>query len=102
MTLVPTVPIAEMHGKLLGMNSRWHVRTNRYGTIYTARNGNPQKNPTAKQLAQQDKMRHASLHYKWIVQNEKELAHWREAFKKQRRYKLLRQYIIGELMRAEN
>lgn len=102
MILTPIAPIAGMHGKLLGHESKWHVRTNRRGTVFTARNGNPQTSPTEKQLAQQEKMRNAVARCAEIFANEKELACWKKDFAEQKQYVSMRGFIISRLMKADN
>lgn len=95
MKLTPVAPIQSVHGKLLGDQSNYHVRTNRNGTIFAARNGNPQRHPSPAQLLQQDRMRQAAAFYDAVVSNPDQLAYWKSRFAKQSRYKSLHSFIIA-------
>ena len=89
-----------MHGHIMGKNSRWHVRTNQYGTIFLARTGNPQKEPTAKQLAHQQRMREAVARYQEIIADAEQLAEWNKKLTNQTRYKNLRALVIASVLRG--
>lgn len=98
MIITPNVLIKSMHGCLMGANNPWHVRTNKYGTIFLARNGNPQKNPTAKQLAHQQRMREAVARYQQIIADAELTAEWNRKLTNQTRYHNLRALVIGSML----
>lgn len=100
MRIIPTELVKSMHGRLMGMNNPWHVRTNQYGTIFLARNGHPQKNPTAKQLAHQERMREAVARYQEIIADAEQLAEWNKKLTNQTRYKNLRALVIASVLRG--
>lgn len=98
MNLIPVAPILSAHGKILGAKSAFHVRTTSKGTIFTARNGNPQRNPSPAQLLQQERMRQAALHYKTIMADPRQLAQWQQAFLSQTRYRSIRSFIFASVL----
>lgn len=100
MRIIPTELVKSMHGRVMGVNNPWHVRSNKYGTIFLARNGNPQKNPTAKQLAHQQRMREAVARYQEIIADTEQLIEWKQKLTNQRRYKNLRALVIGSVLRG--
>ena len=100
MKIEPICPILRMHGSIFGKNVKWHVRTSPNGVIFSARTGNPQKNPTAKQLAHQERMREANLRYQAILNDAHQLFEWNEKLTNQKRYKSLRALVIASVLRG--
>lgn len=98
MRITPVAFVKEMHGKIPGMHSVWHARTNRNGTIYLARNSHSQKPPTAGQLAQREKMRNAAKAYEKIAENPELKAIWTQKLAEQTRYRNLRSLVIGTMV----
>lgn len=98
MKLEPICPILRMHGSIYGKHAGWHVRTSRNGFIFSARTGNPQKNPTAKQLAHQQRMREAVARYQEIIADAEQLAEWNRKLTNQTRYHNLRALVIGSML----
>lgn len=100
MKVTPICPILSMHGSILGKNANWHVRTSRNGVIFSARTGNPQKNPTPKQLAHQQRMREACNLYRQIIADPEQLELWNKKLTNQQQYHNLRALVIGSVLRG--
>lgn len=100
MKIDPICPILRMHGSIYGKNAKWHVRTSPKGFIFSAHTGNPQKNPTARQLLQQERMREAVALYQRIIADAELTAEWNEKLTNQTRYKNLRALVIGSVLRG--
>ncbi len=99
MKIIPIFPVASMSGKIPGEHATWHARTNKYGTVFLARNPVRTKPPTEAQKKERLRMKLAILTYSNIVQDEAMLKVWKAGFEQQTRYKTLRSFIIGTIMK---
>ena len=88
----PMELISEMHGKFSGKSE--YYAAERYGTQYTGKIGDNQYPPTEKQIAQRERFAEAKANVKAL--EAEEVSAYKEAFKKQRKYKTLRGYMIAQ------
>lgn len=87
-----------MHGSILGKNAQWHVRTSPNGHIFSARTGNPQKYPSPKQLAHQQRMSLAVARYQEIIADPELTDEWKKKLSDQTRYKNLRALVLATML----
>ena len=90
----PMELIGEMHGKFHG-DSEYYA-AERYGTQYTGKIGDNQNPPTEKQIAQRERFAEAKANVKAL--EAEEVSAYKEAFKKQRKYKTLQGYMLAQEM----
>lgn len=100
MTIVPSKPIASLHGKVLGDNHGYHVRTNSRGVIYTARSGNPQQHPSAAQLCQQDRFRFINTEVHRILHDPALRSAYEKAYSHQSKCHRLCDFIRSEVYQS--
>lgn len=98
MIIVPIPIIRSISGRINGLNSSTHVRTNARGTCFVCRNPQRTKPPTPSQLRSQQRMRQACASYQAIKDDPVRLAQYQEAFERQTRYVRLRDFIIHVLL----
>ena len=87
----PMELIDVMHGKF-SRKSKYYA-AEKYGTQYTGVVGEITVPPTEKQLAQRTRFASAKANIAQL--NEEQLAEYKEAFKKQSKYKLLQGYMLA-------
>ncbi len=90
----PMELIDEMHGKFHGESE--YYAAERYGTQYTGKIGVSQYPPTEKQLAQRERFAQAKANVAAL--SSEEVAAYKEAFLKQRKYKSLQGYMLAQEM----
>lgn len=90
----PMELIGEMHGKFHG-DSEYYA-AERYGTQYTGKIGDNPYPPTEKQIAQRERFAAAKANVKAL--EAEEVSAYKEAFKKQRKYKTLQGYMLAQEM----
>ena len=90
----PMELIDKIHGKFSG-DSEYYA-AERYGTQYTGKIGDNQYPPTEKQIAQRERFAEAKANVAALSQEE--VAAYKEAFAKQRKYKTLQGYMLAQEM----
>ena len=95
----PMQLLAELRGKICGHSNTYFAV--RYGTQYTGTICNPYTGePTEKQIAVRQKFREIYEAMAQLTEEQKEA--YREAFKRQKKYKTLRGYIFAQLYNQPN
>lgn len=87
----PMELIGEMHGKFSG-ESEYYAAV-RYGTQFTGKIGENTTPPTEAQIAQRNRFAQAKNNVKNL--SNEDIAAYREAFEKQRKYKTLQGYMLA-------
>ena len=95
----PMQLLAELRGKICSHSNTYFAV--RYGTQYTGTICNPYTGePTEKQLAIRNKFAETIEALNALTEEQKEA--YREAFKRQKKYKTLRGYIFAQLYNQPN
>ena len=87
----PMELIDEMHGKFHG-ESEYYAAV-RYGTQFTGKIGENPNPPTPAQVAQRERFSQAKINVASLTSEE--VTAYKEAFKKQRKYKTLQGYMLA-------
>ena len=87
----PMELIDEMHGKFHG-ESEYYAAA-RYGTQFTGKIGENPNPPTPAQVAQRERFSQAKINVASLTSEE--VTAYKEAFKKQRKYKTLQGYMLA-------
>ena len=87
----PMELIDEMHGKFHG-ESEYYAAV-RYGTQFTGKIGENPNPPTPAQVAQRERFSQAKINVANLTSEE--VTAYKEAFKKQRKYKTLQGYMLA-------
>ena len=87
----PMELIDEMHGKFHG-ESEYYAAV-RYGTQFTGNIGENPNPPTPAQVAQRERFSQAKINVASLTSEE--VTAYKEAFKKQRKYKTLQGYMLA-------
>ena len=88
----PMELIGEMHGKFHG-DSEYYA-AERYGTQFTGKIGYNPYPPTEKQIAQRERFAQAKANVAAL--SPEEVTAYKEALKKQRKYKTLQGYMLAK------
>ena len=87
----PMELIDEMHGKFHGKSE--YYAAERYGTQFTGKIGKNTQPPTEAQMAQRERFAQAKANVTNLTPEQ--VAAYKEAFKKQRKYKTLQGYMLA-------
>ena len=97
--LKPMELISELSGKVCGHSNKYFAV--RYGTQYTGTICNPYTGePTEKQIAIRQKF--ADTYTAMAALTEEQIDAYKEAFRKQKKYRALRGYIFAQLYNTLN
>lgn len=91
-------PIKAVHGKLSKESDVVYKELN--GTTYASKFTKSNKEPTAAQIAQQEKFKQATAKVAEIMQDIDKLTPYREEWRKQKKYTTLRGFIFNKVIKS--